>query len=128
LKAGITNSSSAPATPRAVNIGPRGRRQRRIFGGIFLVAAFLLVAWLVDVDASRWWRVLAWPLLWLSAIGLLQAQMRTCVAHAARGTCDADVTPPSAEQQRTLRATARRIVRTAALLATAATLAALMIA
>ena len=39
---------------------------------------------------SRWWYLAVFPLLWVSALGFLQARQRTCVAFAARGVCELD--------------------------------------
>ena len=111
------------------NIGPSGRRQRLLVGSIALAAA---VAWLLTFDhsgTSRWWRVGAFPLLWLGAVGILQARARTCIAFAARATCDPDaglteLTTAVADQ---LRQRARTIVRLATLIAAVVTALALLL-
>ena len=54
------------------------------------VACGVLIA-LYQFDASRWWRLGAFPLLWLGTLGLQQARAKTCVALAAGRTCDADL-------------------------------------
>jgi hypothetical protein len=72
------------------NIGPSGQRQRRVVGAVGTVAAFALIAWLDRSATSRWWRLGAFPLFWMGLVGLLQARAKTCVAYAARRTCDQD--------------------------------------
>jgi hypothetical protein len=60
-------------------------------GVINLAVASALLVWLDQSSASRWWRLVAFPLLWLGVVGILQARAKTCVALARRRTCDADV-------------------------------------
>ncbi len=112
------------------NIGNRGRRQRRVIGAIGILAAGGLLFWLVGAGASRWLRVLVFPVLWFGAVGLLQARARTCIAFAARGTCDLDAGIPemTVEIDRVLRARARSITRLATLISAILTLLALLIA
>ena len=74
-----------------VNIGPRGQRQRRIAGVAGLAVAAGLVGVLHEFDAARWWRLGAFPLFWFGTLGLVQARAKTCVALAARRTCDAEL-------------------------------------
>ena len=108
------------------NIGPSGQRQRLIFGAITLAVACVLLAGIHQ--SSRWWRVGAFPLLWLGSVGLLQARARTCIAFAARGTCDFDagareLTPETADL---LRRRARTIVQRATVIAVVLTVLALL--
>jgi hypothetical protein len=103
------------------NIGPSGRRQRLIFGLITLVAACALLLGTHQFGMNRWWRVGAFPLLWIGLVGILQARAATCIALASRGMCDLDagareLTPEDADQ---LRQRARTIVRRATLVAVA---------
>jgi hypothetical protein len=72
------------------NIGRRGQRQRLIVGVVSLAVAVAILALLYQAGAARWWRLAAFPLLLLAAIGVFQARARTCVAHAAKGTCELD--------------------------------------
>jgi hypothetical protein len=72
------------------NIGVSGQRQRRRAGVVMLALALLLVIVLEMTPASRWWYLAVFPFLWVSALGFLQAQQRTCVAFAARGVCELD--------------------------------------
>ncbi|OFV90326.1 MAG: hypothetical protein A3G76_13035 [Acidobacteria bacterium RIFCSPLOWO2_12_FULL_65_11] len=48
----------------------------------------IVIQW---TDAGREWRLAAVPFLWLGVLGILQAKARTCVALAARRTCDAEL-------------------------------------
>jgi hypothetical protein len=74
----------------AANIGPRGRRKRRLLGIVSLTvavgAAFVLVAF----GAPRWSRVVVFFPLWMAGLGLLQARAKTCIALAARGMRNMD--------------------------------------
>lgn len=106
------------------NIGPSGTRQRLLMGIMTLVVASAGLFWLERAGVSRWWRIGAFPLLWLGVVGLLQARARTCIAFAAKGTCDRDagigeLTPEATDllQQR-----ARSIVRRTTLFAVILTL------
>ena len=72
------------------NIGLRGQRQRLIVGVVNLGVAAIIFALLYQGGTARWWRLAVFPILWLAAIGILQARARTCVAHAAKGTCELD--------------------------------------
>jgi ferric-dicitrate binding protein FerR (iron transport regulator) len=72
------------------NIGPVGQTRRRRAGVLFLALALLLMVVLALAGVSRWWRLAIFPFLWVGALGLIQAQARTCVAFAARGACELD--------------------------------------
>jgi len=101
------------------NIGPRGRRQRLLLAAMTVAVAGALLFWMGQAGANRWWRVATFPLLWLAAVGVLQARARTCIAFAARGTCDSDagvgeLTPEAADL---LRQRAKSIVRMGTILA-----------
>ncbi|MDX6696004.1 MAG: hypothetical protein QOF02_3607 [Blastocatellia bacterium] len=96
----------------AVNLGPREQRKRRLMGIVALTvgvgAAFVLVVY----GAPRLLRLVIFLPLWIAGLGLLQAREKTCIALAARGTCnmDAGEQPIEDEEQvAQLRATARRI-------------------
>ena len=98
------------------NIGPRERRKRRLLGIVTLTvgvgAAFVLVVW----GAPRWSRLVVFFPMWMSGLGLLQARDKTCIALAARGTCNMDSGEVGLEDEaliEQLRATARRINRRA---------------
>jgi hypothetical protein len=73
-----------------------------------------MLAWLDQAGAARWWRLAAFPVLWLAAIGMFQARARTCVAHAAKGTCELDdgrQVPADAETAARMRIQARSVMR-----------------
>lgn len=73
------------ADESCANIGARERRMRLWLGiGQLIVAAGVLVS-LVASGAPRGYRALLVVLWGLGALGIFQAQQRTCVALAARG-------------------------------------------
>jgi hypothetical protein len=95
------------------NIGRRGQRQRFIVGVVNLAIAVVILALLFQAGAARWWRLSAFPLLLLAAIGVFQARARTCVAHAAKGTCELDDgsrVPADAETAARMRVRARGVM------------------
>src|SRR5256885_1731646 len=106
------------------NIGPRGQRRRRMAGLIGVALTAALIVALYQIDASRWWRLAGFPLIWFGALGMMQAHAQTCVALAARRTCDADLadrglTDADAE---ILAGRGRTILRRATIVAAATTL------
>ena len=118
--------NSKPNPP--VNIGPREQRKRRLLGIVSLTvgvgAAFVLVVW----GAPRWSRLVVFFPMWMAGLGLLQARDKTCIALAARGTCNMDSGEVRLEDKaliEQLRATARRINRRALYTAVLITLIAL---
>ena len=112
-----------------MNIGPYEQRKRRILGIVALTvgvgAAFVLVVY----DAPRWSRLIIFFPIWIAGLGLMQAREKTCIALAARGTCNMDtgetklVDNDLIEQ---LRQTARRINRRSLITAVLITLLALV--
>ena len=72
------------------NIGPREQRKRRLMGVVALTVGVGLAFLLVTLDAPRWSRAVVFFPVWLAGLGLLQARERTCIALAARGTCNMD--------------------------------------
>jgi len=65
------------ATACIANIGPRGRRRRRLLGVTALGVSLVLAGVLFTLGAPPLWRLgLVLP-LWLAARGLLQARERT---------------------------------------------------
>ena len=106
------------------NLGPSGTRQRLLFGTITLAVATAALFWLEQSGVSRWWRMAVFPLLWFGVVGLLQARARTCIAFAARGTCDrdADIKELTPEAADFLRQRARSISRRTTLFAAILTL------
>src|SRR5262245_26379592 len=112
------------------NIGRRGQRQRLIGGIVNLAIAVAILAFLYQADAARWWRLAAFPLLLLGAIGVFQARARTCVAHAAKGTCELDDgsrVAADAETAARMRVRARGVMRQSIAAAAAVTALALVL-
>ena len=81
------------------NIGPRERRRRVSVGVASLVVGALVVALLTAFPVSRAWRLLAFLPLWVGALGIFQAQQRTCVALVARGQKNMDEGPQTITNQ-----------------------------
>jgi hypothetical protein len=98
--------------PVIANIGPRGQQRRRMLGFVSLAAGLLLIIMLNQVDTAPGWGLIAFLPFWGSALGVLEARERTCVALAARGSRDLDdgemPVVHSAEREK-LRQQARRI-------------------
>jgi hypothetical protein len=112
----------------ASNIGPRERRKRRVMGIVALAAGAGLALALVATDAPRVLRLLIFFPVWIAALGLFQARDRTCIALAARGTCNMDDGEKAIEDEALaakLRALARGIHRRALITATIITAVAL---
>ncbi|MGH7308253.1 MAG: hypothetical protein ACREK6_06125 [Candidatus Rokuibacteriota bacterium] len=63
--------------PRAVNIGPRGQRRRLGLGVLMLAVGVVLVAVLIARGAQPAWLLLAFPLFFTGALGVLQAREGT---------------------------------------------------
>jgi hypothetical protein len=108
------------------NIGPRQRAlRRRLAVGSFVVGDALSLA-LVLTHAAHPWRLTVFLPFLLAAICLLEAQHKTCVLLAARGTRDLDdgeqpVTDPAFLRRIALQA--RRVMLQAVAVALALTLA-----
>ncbi|HEX8128410.1 MAG TPA: hypothetical protein VF527_04860 [Pyrinomonadaceae bacterium] len=107
------------------NIGAGEQRKRRLLGIVALTvgvaAAFILVVY----DAPRLLRAVVFFPIWIAALGLLQAREKTCIALAARGTCNWDAGEESLDDDRLvaeLRAKSRLINRRALVTAVAITL------
>jgi hypothetical protein len=113
--------------PALANIGPRGRRLRLIVGVADLLAAAGLVLAIQWAGLSPWWRLAAFPLLFVAALGVLQARASTCVALAARRTCDAELGRLTEADAEILAGRGRDILRQATIVAAAATLLTLLI-
>ena len=60
-----------------VNLGPRQRRLRRIFGVAGLLVAVVAAGALYAFDAPRWTRVALVLPLWIAALGFFQAREKT---------------------------------------------------
>jgi len=80
-------------TEQVTNLADRGVRQRRTMGMIWLVISFIATGALIVFGAPRVWRLVLIVPFALAAVGLIQAQERTCVAlGAARKRENADGT------------------------------------
>ncbi len=111
--------------PETINIGPRERRKRRLLGIVSLTVGVAVAFVLVVYGVPRWERLVVFFPVWLAGLGLLQARERTCIALAARGTCNMDAGEVSIADKRLsaqLRAKARRINRCALITAAAITI------
>ena len=84
------NIGEATDTSEAANIGPREQTKRRLLGIVALVCGVGLAFLMVVLEAPRWSRALVFIPVWLAGLGMFQARERTCVALAARGTCNFD--------------------------------------
>jgi hypothetical protein len=100
----------------AINIGPRERRKRRLLGIVALTVSVALAFVLIVYDAPRWSRLVIFFPIWMAGLGLMQAREKTCIALAARGTCNMDAGEEELKDERLieqLRDKARRIHRRA---------------
>lgn len=75
-------------TSQLCNIGGREIAKRRWVGIAALIACIVIETAFVVADASRWWRLLLLPLLYVSILGFLQAHYKVCVRNAAMGICN----------------------------------------
>ncbi len=71
--------------PGVCNIGPAEITRRRRVGWIGLVASVVLVGILIAVDAGRWWWLLLFLPVTMSASGFLQAHFRFCAGFSRAG-------------------------------------------
>ncbi len=71
--------------PGVCNIGPAEITRRRRVGWIGLVASVVLVGILIAVDAGRWWWLLLFLPVMMSASGFLQAHFRFCAGFSRAG-------------------------------------------
>jgi hypothetical protein len=60
-----------------VNIGPRERRKRLVFGVVTLALGLGLAGGLLGSGAARGWRLSAFIPFWIGALGILQARAGT---------------------------------------------------
>jgi hypothetical protein len=107
------------------NIGPREQRKRRLLGVVALTIGVAVAFVLVTTGAPRLLRAVVFFPVWLAGLGLLQAREKTCIALAARGTCNWDAGEQRLDDENllaSLRDNARRIHRRALLTAIAITL------
>jgi hypothetical protein len=107
------------------NIGAREQRKRRLMGIVALTVGVATAFVLVIFEAPRPFRAVVFLPVWLAGLGLLQARERTCIALAARGTCNMDAGEEKLNDDdliEQLRGKSRRIHRRALVTAIAITL------
>jgi hypothetical protein len=98
-------ASKAAADKRAAseaavaNIGAREQRKRRLLGIVALTVGVAAAFVLVIFEAPRPLRLVVFFPVWLAGLGLLQARERTCIALAARGTCNMDAGEETIEDE-----------------------------
>jgi hypothetical protein len=95
-----------------INIGPREQFKRRLHGRVALIASVALTFVLIGYGAPRLVRLIIFFPLWMAALGYFQAREKTCIALAARGTCNMDAGEQKIEDSRRiakLREKARKI-------------------
>jgi hypothetical protein len=115
-------------TSEAINIGPREQRKRRLLGVVALTVGVATAFVLVVYGAPRLSRAVIFFPIWIAGLGLLQAREKTCIALAARGSCNMDDGEESlgdANLIQQLRDKARALNRRATITALAATVLAL---
>lgn len=113
----------------AVNIGPREQRKRRLLGLVALTVGVAAAFVMVVYGAPRWSRAVIFFPIWIAGLGLMQAREKTCIALAARGTCNMDAGEESMSDAKLigqLRDKARQINRRATITAIAITALALV--
>jgi hypothetical protein len=112
----------------AINIGPREVRKRRLMGIVALAAGGGLAFLSVALQTPRLLRLIVFFPIWIAGLGLFQAREKTCIALAARGTCNMDAGEEKLDDERLvnqLHSKARAINRRAIITAVVVTLVAL---
>lgn len=112
----------------AINLGPREISKRRLMGIVALAAGGVLAFLSVVMEAPRWSRLIVFFPIWVAGLGLFQAQEKTCIALAARGTCNMGAGEESINDENLisqLRGKARQINRRAIITALVVTMVAL---
>jgi hypothetical protein len=84
---------ASPIEDCVENIGPRGRRQRLLFGLACFAIGVVMAAILLGFDAPWPWRFALFLPFVAGANGYFQARDRTCVGLAARQQRDLDDGP-----------------------------------
>lgn len=108
-----------------INLGPREVRKRRLMGIVALAAGGGLAFLSVVMEAPRWSRLIVFFPIWMAGLGLFQAREKTCIALAARGTCNMDAGEESINDENLvnqLRSKARQINRRAIIIALVVTM------
>jgi hypothetical protein len=125
MKARVDKINRVQAGHLETNIGPREQFKRRLLGRVALIAGAALTVVLIGYGAPRLSRLVIFFPLWMAALGFFQAREKTCIALAARGTCDMDAGEQKIEdpvRAAKLREKARRIHLRALIMAAALTL------
>ncbi len=83
---------SGPTLPAGcqINIGSRERRKRLVMGIVMLALGAVFALVFIKSSSPSWWRLVAFILFWLGALGIFQARDYTCVALALRGKQNMD--------------------------------------
>ena len=81
------------------NIGPREQRKRRLLGIVGLTVGVAVAFVLVVMGAPRLSRAVVFFPVWLAGLGFFQAREKTCIALAARGTCNLDAGEESIDDE-----------------------------
>lgn len=68
------------------NISTSQRLRRLRFGVVSLAVGLVVLAGLIMLGASRWWRLALFPIMAGASTGYFQWHDKTCVALAARNT------------------------------------------
>lgn len=113
----------------AINIGPREVRKRRLMGLVALAAGVGLAFLSIVLQTPRLLRLIVFFPIWIAGLGLFQAREKTCIALAARGTCNLDAGEESIGDEHLverLRNKARQINRRAIITAVVVTVVALV--
>ena len=102
------------------NIGPVGRRNRRVMGIIFLGLSTLGAIYLSRSQTPHIWRLGLFVALFLGMVGFIQAHEKTCAVLAATGSQNMDLGAAKIENAslaQELKAKGRRILVKSALAA-----------
>lgn len=72
------------------NIGSKERRKRLFLGLAVHAVTLCVAAAFIHYDVGIWWRAGLFLPFWLGFLGLIQAQLKTCVMYAAKDSCNMD--------------------------------------
>ena len=81
----MATKASQEYIPGVCNIGPAERRKRRMGGIAGAVAALLILAGLLYIDASPWWRLILVIPAAGAATGFLQDALHFCAGFGMKG-------------------------------------------
>jgi hypothetical protein len=77
-----------PSGTCPINLGPKQKRRRLVLGIVSFLLAAGAAVFFVYHDAPPLFRLLVFPLFFLSMLGFFQAKNRTCVVYAVQGVRD----------------------------------------